>query len=47
MDYHLNLKRVEVSSDPAFQHAILANRAEVDHWMKKDRALESTPCPPD
>jgi len=47
MDCHLNLKRVEVSSYPALQHVILANRAEVDHWMTKDRALAPTPCPLD
>lgn len=40
---HLNLERDELAEDPALQHVILANRSEVEQWMREDRALAPMP----
>ena len=35
---HLNLESAEVVDNPASQHVIVENRAEVDRWADEDRA---------
>lgn len=36
---HLNLQSPDILDDPSIQHVIVENRADVERWMREDRAL--------